>query len=362
MALRALSVIAAAAALASLACAENIIPASSNAVTYRGRTRVNADGSRSFDWEGVQADLYVTGATYVKLVLNETTAGVISRLKVNVDGYDVATLFVAPATYTSYLLAAGLANNQQHHLNLYNLIEPADENSYGGPLTIVGFATDGTGVPAPAPLSRSMQFIGDSITVGFGAAGVGPCTADILTEDNSITYGALLCANFTANCSTIAWSGKGLFENCCDTGERMPQYFLQTLGGESYSTDWTFSNFVPSAVVINLGTNDFCCGHDTGPAWEAGFSAAYVDFIANITTSYYGNAALPVFAAVGPMSDLYMNATLAAIATANAAGHNVHLLNLLVTPLDGCDGHPGRVGHYNMFAAGQPQIAAVMGW
>jgi len=61
--------------------------------------------------------------------------------------------------------------------------------------------------------------------------------------------------------------------------------------------DWDFGNFVPDAVIINLGergvarghvvsplnprpsppcagTNDF--GHDSGPAWEANFTATYV--------------------------------------------------------------------------------------
>jgi hypothetical protein len=86
-----------------------------------------------------------------------------------------------------------------------------------------------------------------------------------------------------------------------------------------------------------------------------------VEFIVN-ATARYGNKALPVFAAVGPMTNDYQNATQAAIAQANAQGYNAHFLNMLVTPLDGCDGHPGRQGHANMAAAAQPQIAAVMGW
>jgi hypothetical protein len=33
----------------------------------------------------------------------------------------------------------------------------------------------------------------------------------------------------------------------------MPAYWLQTLGGGSYTTDWDFNRFKPDAVVINLG-------------------------------------------------------------------------------------------------------------
>ena len=39
----------------------------------------------------------------------------------------------------------------------------------------------------------------------------------------------------------IAWSGKGVYKNCCDDGETMPQYFLQTFGAGNFTADWDFS-------------------------------------------------------------------------------------------------------------------------
>ena len=48
--------------------APKFIPASDPACWYTGRTRTNADGSRSFDWEGTQLWLNVEGASYVKMV------------------------------------------------------------------------------------------------------------------------------------------------------------------------------------------------------------------------------------------------------------------------------------------------------
>ena len=48
-------------------------------------------------------------------------------------------------------------------------------------------------------------------------------------EANDLTYGNLLCANFSANCSTIAWSGKGLYVNSptAGTAQVMPEYYVQ---------------------------------------------------------------------------------------------------------------------------------------
>ena len=47
---------------------ENFIPASSPSCWYTGRTQVNEDGSRSFDWEGTQLWVNVQGASYIKMV------------------------------------------------------------------------------------------------------------------------------------------------------------------------------------------------------------------------------------------------------------------------------------------------------
>ena len=47
---------------------ENFIPADSPSCWYTGRTQINKDGSRSFDWEGTQLWLNVQGASYIKMV------------------------------------------------------------------------------------------------------------------------------------------------------------------------------------------------------------------------------------------------------------------------------------------------------
>lgn len=46
--------------------AATFVPASDPNVQYVGRTFINADGSRSFDWEGTQIFLNVNGATFVR--------------------------------------------------------------------------------------------------------------------------------------------------------------------------------------------------------------------------------------------------------------------------------------------------------
>jgi hypothetical protein len=54
-----------------------------------------------------------------------------------------------------------------------------------------------------------------------------------------------IAEHFNADLALVAWSGKGMFRNCCDPGEKMPAYWLQTLGGGNHTADWDHSRFVP---------------------------------------------------------------------------------------------------------------------
>lgn len=150
-----------------------------------------------------------------------------------------------------------------------------------------------------------------------------------------------------------------MYQNCCDSGEKMPAYYHQTFGGGG--VDWDFTRYVPDMLIINLGTNDF--GHDGGPAWEAAFSSTYTEFVLN-ATKLYNAPKLPVFVAQGPMNNgpqlqAALNVTIKAI---NAAGGNAIYLDLKGPPCDGCGGHPGVLGHAGMTTMAIPQISTKMGW
>ena len=50
------------------------------------------------------------------------------------------------------------------------------------------------------------------------------------------------------------------------------------------TSEYDNAGFVPDAVLLNLGTNDFA--HDTGPAFEAAYTAAYAQFLVDIASSH----------------------------------------------------------------------------
>lgn len=55
------------AAVAASAAAETFIPASDPRIWYAGRTQINADGSRSFDWEATSFYINTVKSSYVKV-------------------------------------------------------------------------------------------------------------------------------------------------------------------------------------------------------------------------------------------------------------------------------------------------------
>lgn len=349
-----------------LSFAQNLISPNDSGVFYAGRTQINEDGSRSFDWEGVQIWINTLKCSYLEIVMNTTgpMTRILTQMRVSGQWFDQSRLWVTTRAGTNtYRIADNLDPSQNYTIRVFHELEPAFSGAQNDPsqyFTFLGFQTDGSALPA-TPLLRRIEVVGDSISAGYGSqcAGGGPVMD--WTSGNYGTYNQLLCDHFQANCSIVAWSGKGMYENCCDNGETMPQYFLQTRGGEQYSQTWDFSRFTPDAMIINLGTNDF--NHDSGPGWEANFTAVYAAFALDVTQRYY-NRSLPIFLAQGPMNNgqpLY-NALQAAITAINAAGGTAHYLDMRGPPLDGCGGHPGVAGHQQMYAMAMPTVAEVMGW
>eukprot|EP01052_Picozoa_sp_SAG31_P011694 SAG31_NODE_668_length_12945_cov_15.915849_4_plen_346_part_00 len=243
--------------------------------------------------------------------------------------------------------------------------------------TLLGWKTDGRALPPSEPRSRRIELIGDSISAGYGARGsqalhnkslasnldralcpVNDQTSGI-AGDGTSNYIWKIAEHFEADLALIAWSGKGMFRNCCDPGEKMPEYWLQTLGGGNHTTDWDHSRFVPDMMVINLGTNDAPRGGDD----SKNFSHAYTAFVLN-ALEIYRNPSLPVFVAQGPMNcaeelRIALSETILAV---NMAGGRAIYLNLCGPSCDGCGGHPGQVAHAAMAEMAIPSIAKEMGW
>jgi len=192
-------------------------------VSFVGRTAINGDGTRSFDWEGVQMFVNVAGATYVNVAVN-ASGGAHGRFVVEAGGVEVTSFYVASYSGSVFLAAAGLSGTTA--IRVISVLEPsftgADATSM---FTFIGFYTDGTAAPASPPRARRIELVGDSISAGYGARGSADiaqefgCPVNENTSGNKYTYNWAIAEHFKADLIPIAWSGKGMYENCCDSGE-----------------------------------------------------------------------------------------------------------------------------------------------
>lgn len=157
---------------------------------------------------------------------------------------------------------------------------------------ICGISADGEIYPT-SPLPRRMEFIGDSITCGFGIEGKSSDEHfSTKTENPYITYAALTARKFGADFNLISWSTIGVYSSSCDDENAvqpndswvMPKLYgytdigIENTLGINEHTEWDFGSFKPDVITVNLGTNDESFTKDI-PERTENFKRAYMDFI-----------------------------------------------------------------------------------
>ena len=120
---------------------------------------------------------------------------------------------------------------------------------------------EGRVVDAPALSGRRIEFIGNSITCGYGNESTDPADHfEFETENHYYSYAQLVTRALQAETYIVARSGIGAYRNYGGpkTGTPewdMPSQYEYTLYAD-HSERWNFARFRPDVVCINLGTND----------------------------------------------------------------------------------------------------------
>jgi len=113
---------------------------------------------------------------------------------------------------------------------------------------------------------RKIELIGDSITCGYGNEGV--WNVDDFTtrlENPWLGYAVQVAEQLKAEVQLVSWSGIGVYSSWTETDEPrqellMPELYpytdltlLEVIGEKE---KWSFTDFEPDVIIINLGTND----------------------------------------------------------------------------------------------------------
>jgi lysophospholipase L1-like esterase len=264
---------------------------------------------------------------------------------------------------TRYLLAEGLGSGP-HQLRLTK----RTETFYGTPEFLgLELAPGGRLLTLPGENGRLIEFVGDSITAGYGVEGSSPtCVYSPETENAALTYAAQTAEMLDAAYTVVAVSGVGVVRNYNDEGPlssgTMLTYYGRTLANEPIE-DWQAAQ-PPQAVVINLGTNDFSTMPQ--PAGEL-FLNGYTNLIFKIRSRYPD---AHIFAVGGPiMVGSAVETIRSVVAQMNqvlgdARVHFVPIENTLeLTAVDyGCDWHPNVSGQQKIAVQLAPVMARVLGW
>jgi lysophospholipase L1-like esterase len=342
---------------------------------FLGRVNTAADGSTTLSWGASTVLGRFMGSQVAVRLANVGNA--LNYFDVVIDQNPPLLLVTngAQSTYT-FPVSSGT-----HSIALVK----RNEGAYGS-ASFAGFTTDGSLLPTATPPSRLIEFIGDSISNGYGAEGhptanpadgsvATDCVASGANQNAHLAFGPLTAAALQADYSVVAYAGRGLARNADQsTTGLVPQIWTQRSPTDTNAA-YDFAA-QPQAVVVNLGTNDLVVTDNAGNKIDPpqNFVSSYANFLGAIATKYPG---VPIVVALGPM--LSGNQTFASGAAQLATGQSLvkqaiaQANNPLVSYLEfppqstlavnlGCAYHPSLATHRAMAAALTQQLRTLLHW
>lgn len=247
-----------------------------------------------------------------------------------------------------------------------------------GKVGIVEFITDSDIAPVPVPKKdRRIEFVGDSITCGYGIEGVVNVDTFNTRQENPYTaYAASTARNFNADFNLISWSGIGVLSSWVeDTAEKPLDNWLSPVlypcTDAAYSNDihqepfeqWDFSRFVPQVIVINLGTNDESWTKNIPERVEA-FKVKYYDYLKLIRSK---NPDADIICAYGVMQNGLADVEKELVEKFSAENNDKHIHFLRFTTHTEADGmgsdfHPNLPTQQRMTRELTAKISEITGW
>jgi len=342
-------------ALAIAAPAQAPVSGDSGLVVIEGRAVVSpASGTTTLGFPGVTAHVTVVGSA---LSLHYTAHSESVMIDVQIED----------EPFTRYHLTSG-----DHELVIFSGLPVTEREvrvvrrteAWQGQLTIRGWQVEGGMLLPAAPLpERRLLFIGDSITAGAATDfREGDPDDGYHSSNGRFSYGYQLARMLDAQVHLVAFGGKGLVRDW--RGMRAdvtaPEYYERALPTAA-DTPWDASSWVPDAVFVCLGTNDFNQGIPDEQDWVA----AYREFLLKIRRDA---PEAPIFLLESPMQGDDPPALSRRVLrhyheeVIEAVGDpNVHAIATGYHPGEQ-DAHPDQDGQRQIAAALLPQVQEKLGW
>ncbi len=340
------------------------VRASDDRVRIMGRHLVEDDGAVAFGASGVTFAVRFEGTRLVAEIEDEFRDGGHNWFTVVVDEGEPTRVRTRPGQ-RAYVLADGLAPGE-HTLWLSKATE--GQNGHNRLVSFSGARL----LPADPLPARRIEFVGDSITAGFGADSEPvACGAGTWYDPTHawLAYGPRLARRLGAQWMLSAVSGMGMHRNWNTLSPTMPDVYDGVY--VEYATDnpaWDPAGYTPGLVVVALGTNDFSAGDGDEPRPDldgATFVDDYARFLGRLRDRY---PAAPIVLTNSPVFEGETRDRLAGYLDAVAARRAAEGDDAVTTftyagrYVAGCDGHPGGDEHARMADELEPVVRALTGW
>ena len=224
---------------------------------------------------------------------------------------------------------------------------------------------------------RFIEFVGDSITCGYGTDDEDPNHGfQTATENVTKTYAYKTATALDADYSMVSFSGYGIISGYTEDGleplktQLVPEYYEKLgfsngiyLGRKPVDVAWEFFRRQPELIVVNLGTNDDSYTLDYTDRQEM-FRAEYVEFLKTIRRN---NPEAVLLCTLGIMRDRLCPYVEQAVEQYRKETGEKRIFSMrfdLQREEDGlaADWHPTEATHARAAAKLTNKIKEIMGW
>ena len=287
-----------------------------------GRTQTLGDGiSCDFTASGIEFEGVMSGDVMLSLACDRAT-----YFTVYIDGVRIEERLYADSSVPS-ITVASFDGEELHNVRVLKQTEPQFSLSVLKELSIKGYLND-----APENKELYVEFIGDSITCGYGnlTQNGTPNSGTALYEDGTQAYAFMTAEALNADYSIVGCSGIGVDKGWTDFSES-DFYPKTSFYRDRNGADYKFER-APDLVVINLGTND----HGRGST-EDEFKAGVRALIEYVRGSY--GSEMPVVWAYNMMGSCRFEWTEAVLEDMGGENNGIYSVRLEQNNAGG-NGHP----------------------
>lgn len=282
----------------------------------------------AFDWSNSGISFNFSGSGFI-LSFGSYTADEPAYVKVFLDGVEQR---FAITNGKEKIIYENLAE-KRHRITVLRVTEGSVPLLFKD---LVFLGMDHKVMAPPFDKPRKIEFLGDSITCGYGViANPSETTYHTFQQDSTMTYAYFTAKELEADAHYECISGKGIMCNC--NGEKDYEIPLFFEHASQSKEPWDFTRWTPNIVVVNAGTNDVA-----GAIPDQVYTEACIEFIKQIRSKY---AEADIIWVYGMMNDKYVSAIKSAVRESNKTDEKVHFL--YVDSINQMKGETGANGHPN---------------